>query len=81
MLQVDKDAINCAAVHEKCDTIETLWITDGHVVMLLQFLRGVARPENSLVVVKSIYCHEFRKICTFLRIDEITCGERWATAG
>ena len=79
MLQVDEDAIDIAAVHEKCDAIETLWIADGHVVMLFKLLRAVTRPKNSWVVAKSIYCHELRKICTVLRIDEITSGERWAT--
>ena len=58
MLQVDNDAINRGAVHEKCGAIEALWIANGHVMVLLKLLRGVARPKDSLVVVESIYCHE-----------------------
>ena len=58
MLKMDNDAVNRASIHEKCDAIEALWITDGHVMVMLKLLRGVTRSKDSLVVVESIYWHE-----------------------
>ena len=48
-------------------------------MMMFKLLRGVARPKDCLVVVKSIDGHEFRKVFAVLRIDEIISGKCWAT--